>query len=228
MTESEDKNWVWKRVGIYDRLTAAEVGLYYERYHDLLDLVVVRCQVRAGDRVLDIGTGTGELARRFAQHRGCQVVGLDPSEAMIEAARRKASARYKTTAGQWGEVSFQVAGAPFLEIPYPDGAFDAVASTQAFHHLHERHKAAAVREMARVLRPPEAAEGRGGGRLAIGDPMFENRGALEAALARWPDDLEDEYFAYLETLEEMFGDAGLSYHAERVSSINWVAWGQKL
>ena len=62
----------------------------------------------------------------------------------------------------------------------------------------------------------------------IGDPMFENRGALDAALARWPDDLEEEYFAYLETLETFFGDAGLSYHPERVSRINWVVWGQRL
>ena len=222
MTEHEEKSWIWKRVGIYDRLTSAEVGLYYERYHDLLDLVIVRCQVKADDRALDIGTGTGELARRFAQNRGCRVVGLDPSEAMIQAAQQKCET------GQWGEVTFQVAGAPFLEIPYPGGAFDAVASTQAFHHLHERHKAAAVREMARVLRPPAAVEGRGGGWLAIGDPMFENRGALEEALARWPEDLEDEYFAYLETLETFFGDAGLSYHAERVSRINWVVWGQRL
>ena len=221
MMESGEKSWIWEQAGDYDRWTFAEVGLYYERYHDLLDLVVVRCQVRAGERVLDIGTGTGELARRFAQHRGCRVVGLDPSEAMIEEARRKAAA------GQWGEVTFQVAGAPFLEIPYPDGAFDAVASTQAFHHLHERHKAAAVQEMARVLRPPGAAEGRGGGRLAIGDPMFQNRGALEEALVRWPDDLEEEYFSYLETLETFFGEAGLSYHAERLSRINWVVWGQR-
>jgi len=221
MNESGDKSWIWQRVGIYDRLTSAEVGLYYERYHDLLDLVVVRCQVRAGDRVLDIGTGTGELARRFARHRGCRVVGLDPSEAMIQAARQKAAD------GSWGEVSFQVASAPFLEIPHPDCAFDAVASTQAFHHLHERQKAAAVREMARVLRSPGTAEGRGGGWLAIGDPMFQNRGALEDALARWPDDLEEEYFAYLETLETFFGDAGLSYHAERVSRINFVVWGQR-
>jgi putative AdoMet-dependent methyltransferase len=220
MMESGEKSWIWEQAGDYDRWTFAEVGLYYERYHDLLDLVVVRCQVRAGERVLDIGTGTGELARRLAQHRGCRVVGLDPSEAMIEEARRKADA------GQWGEITFQVAGAPFLEIPYPDGAFDAVASTQAFHHLHERHKAAAVQEMARVLRSPGAVEGRGG-RLAIGDPMFQNRGALEEALVRWPDDLEEEYFSYLETLETFFGDAGLSYHAERLSRINWVVWGQR-
>jgi len=221
MTADGEKSWIWEQAGDYDRWTFTERGLYYERYHDLLDLVVVRCQVRAGERVLDIGTGTGELARRFAQHRGCRVVGLDPSEAMIEEARRKAAA------GTWSGVTFQVAGAPFLEIPYPDGAFDAVASTQAFHHLHERHKAAAVQEMARVLRPPGKVEGRGGGWLAIGDPTFQNRGALEEALARWPDDLEEEYFAYLETLETFFGDAGLSYHAERVSRINWVVWGQR-
>lgn len=208
-----DKTWIWDRPGNYDRWTADEVGLYYERYHDLLDLVLVRCQVKKGCRVLDIGTGTGELARRFAQNRGCRVVGLDPSVGMVEEARRKAAA------GKWGDVEFRVAEAPFLAISYPDGTFDAVASTQAFHHIHERHKLAAVGEMARVLKA--------GGRLALGDPMFHDRADLEAALARWPEELEEEYFAYLDTLPAMFRDAGLSFHAERLSRINWVVWGEK-
>lgn len=208
-----DKTWVWNKPGNYDRWTAGEVGIYYERYHDLLDFVVVRCRVKKGYRVLDIGTGTGELARRFSQNRGCRVVGLDPSPGMVAEASRKA------VEGEWGDVEFQVAEAPFLSIPYPDGVFDAVASTQAFHHLHERHKGAAIREMARVLKS--------GGRLALGDPMFQSRADLEAALARWPDELEEEYFAYLDTLPAMFRDAGLSFHAERLSRINWVVWGHK-
>ncbi len=208
-----DKTWIWAGPGDYDLWTAAEAGLYYERYHDLLDLVVVRCRVTKGCWVLDIGTGTGELARRFAQNRGCTVLGLDPSAGMVEEARRKAAQ------GKWGDVEFQVAKAPFLEIPYADGAFDAIASTHAFHHIHERHKPVAVREMARVLKD--------GGRLAIGDPMFHDRAALEAALARWPDELEEEYFAYLDTLPAMFRDAGLSFRVEQLSRINWVVWGEK-
>ena len=213
MTDNLAETWIWDEAGDYDEWTAAGKCIYYERYNDLLDLVVVRCQATKGDLVLDIGAGTGELARRFAQNRGCRVVGLDPSLAMI------AEARCKASGGGWGDVTFQVIEAPFLEIPYPDGTFDALGSTMAFHHLHEQHKPAAVLEMARVLGT--------GGKLSIGDVMFHNAAGLKAALARWPEELEEEYFAYLDTLAPMFRDAGLTFHAEQLSRINWVVWGQK-
>jgi ubiquinone/menaquinone biosynthesis C-methylase UbiE len=211
--DEQQKAWIWSEPGRYDRRTAAEACIYYERYNDLLDLVVVRCQVRKGDRVLDIGTGTGELARRFALNRGCRVVGLDPTAGMVDEACRKAGEE------DWGNVQFRVVDAPFLEIPYPDRIFDAVASTQAFHHLPEGDKPAAVREMARVLC--------NGGRLAIGDVVFHCQADLKVALARWPEELEEECFAYLDTLQPMFRDAGLSIHAEQLSRANWVVWGRK-
>ena len=213
MSNEREQSWIWQEAGDYDRWTAAEWGLYYERYDDLLERVSARCQAQAGDSVLDIGTGTGSLALRLAQNRGCRVVGLDPSPGMIAAARRKAAGSGALN------VTFEAAEAPFLAIPYPGDAFAAVVSSLAFHHVHERDKPAALAEMARVLHP--------GGCLAIGDSMFRNRADLDAALERWPDELEDEYFAYLDTLPAMFDGAGLGFQAEQVSRINWVVWGVK-
>ena len=149
------------------------------------------------------------------------MAGLDTSAGMIAEASRNA-----LQAG-WGDVRFQVSPAPFLDIPFPDGSFDAVGSTQAFHHLHERHKPAALREMARVLRSSDPNRGRPGGRLALGDVMFQNQAHLQAALARWSGELEEEYFACLEILGPMFAAAGLTFHAEQISRINWVVWGSK-
>jgi SAM-dependent methyltransferase len=61
----------------------------YERYSEVLDTVLQRARVGGGMRVLDIGTGTGNLALRCVA-KGASVVGLDPSERMLAGARRKA------------------------------------------------------------------------------------------------------------------------------------------
>jgi SAM-dependent methyltransferase len=95
-------------------------------------------------RIIDLGTGTGAaalmLSRRFPE---AEVVGVDISEPMIDAARAKLAA-----SGGRGRVTFEVADA--AELPYPDAAFDLVAqiSTPVFFD-----------EIARVLAP--------GGHVAI-------------------------------------------------------------
>ncbi len=94
----------------------------------------------AGQRVLDLGTGTGTLARGFAL-RGCQSVGLDPSPRMLEQAR--ALDRDAGVAIEYVEAGAEDTG-------LPGAAFDVVCAGQCWHWF-DRERAA--REVARVLRP---------------------------------------------------------------------------
>jgi SAM-dependent methyltransferase len=89
---------------------------------------------------LDIGTGTGTLARGFAE-RGCHVTGIDRSEQMI--------AQAKELSQQQGlDVDFRVATAE--ETGLPDSSFDIVTAGQCWHWF-DRPKAA--QEMKRLLKP---------------------------------------------------------------------------
>jgi SAM-dependent methyltransferase len=100
-----------------------------------------------GQRLVDLGTGTGTLARGFAR-RGCRVIGIDPKEAMLAQARRLAE-----EAGLHG-IDYRCATAE--ETGLPAGSADVVTAGQCWHWF-DRPRAA--REVARVLDA--------GGRLAI-------------------------------------------------------------
>jgi len=102
--------------------------------------------VVAGQRLLDLGTGTGSLARGFAR-RGLQVVGLDPSLPMLDEARR-----LDDTAG----VAVQYVEARAESTGLPDASFDVVSAGQCWHWFEP---ARAAREVRRLLRP--------GGRVVI-------------------------------------------------------------
>jgi ubiquinone/menaquinone biosynthesis C-methylase UbiE len=117
----------------------------------VFDRLVAASGARPADKVLDIGCGTGYFARRIAPAVGPDgaVVGIDPSEPMVDYASRLAPAG----------CSFRVAGAENL--PFGDTSFDLIVSSLAFHHIPAEHRGDAVREMFRVLRP--------GGRLFIAD-----------------------------------------------------------
>ena len=104
--------------------------------------------LRPRERVVDIGSGTGEHARALADAVGesGEVVGVDPNEGMrAEAARRAPRARF-------------VDGTAY-DLPFPDGSVDAVTCERVFQHLDDPDRA--TREIARVLRP--------GGRVVITD-----------------------------------------------------------
>ncbi|MFI6318035.1 class I SAM-dependent methyltransferase [Nonomuraea sp. NPDC050556] len=103
---------------------------------------------RQDDRVLDVGCGTGYLTRILATRAG-RVTGVDLSSAMIGYARRRAPANCDYVVGE-GQA-----------LDLPDASFDVVVSSLAVHHIPSGARAAAIREMFRVLRP--------GGRLMIAE-----------------------------------------------------------
>ena len=99
-------------------------------------------------RILELGTGTGETARRvLAFHPGAHLVGIDASENMLARAREALP-----------DADLRVAR---LEDPLPDGPFDLVFSALTVHHLDGPHKADLFRRVASALRP--------GGRFVLGD-----------------------------------------------------------
>jgi demethylmenaquinone methyltransferase/2-methoxy-6-polyprenyl-1,4-benzoquinol methylase len=96
-----------------------------------------------GERVLDVATGTGLVALAHAR-RGCTVVGLDQSEAMMGVARA-ALAREP-----WKErVTFVVGEAERL--PFEDRSFDALSFTYLLRYVDDR--LATMRELVRVVKP---------------------------------------------------------------------------
>ena len=105
---------------------------------------VMVANLREGQRVLDIAGGTGELALAFSKKVGTtgQVVHTDINEAMLRTGRDRL-----LDAG----VILPTVVCDAEKLPFPDGHFDVVSV--AFGLRNMTHKDAALREMARVLKP---------------------------------------------------------------------------
>jgi SAM-dependent methyltransferase len=150
--------------------TAAEV---YEEmfvpalFRDAAEPLVAMAGIEPGSRVLDVGCGTGIVARlaRDRVGRTGQVAGVDLNDGMLAVAARIAP-----------DVEWRQGDAASL--PFPDGAFDVVVSQFAIMFFTDRE--GALREMVRVTRP--------GGRILVSffdslerNPAFETLGALAEA-----------------------------------------------
>jgi L-threonylcarbamoyladenylate synthase len=129
----------------YAAMIEAEIPVYGQLQEQL--------ELASGDvvrRILELGTGTGETARRLlARHPDATLVGVDESDEMLSVARSRLPA---------DRAELVVAR---LEDELPDGRFDLVASALTVHHLAPAEKRRLFRRVREALSP--------GGRFVLAD-----------------------------------------------------------
>lgn len=169
----------------------------FKRYGDRWDPAVIERyrgwlagHVPAGGALLDLGGGTGALARKLAEALDCKVTVLDPTPEMV--AQMEPHPRVTAKLGTAEAM------------PLADASFDAIVISDAFHHFRDQDGAAA--EISRVVRP-------GGGVLVLEfDPTV---GVMP--LIVWGEKLLGEPGAFF-TPEEacaFFAGHGIEGHCER-------------
>jgi Methylase involved in ubiquinone/menaquinone biosynthesis len=149
----EDKWGFDELAGDHDRLVREDKAKYRD-YDEALRLIVKRVSPVRGERGLDIGTGTGNLAG-LCLEAGAAMAAVDQSKEMLKACRRK-----------FPEVETRLGN--FLALPYLDGRFDFAVSSFALRHLTDSQILLAVQEMRRVLKPH--------GRICVADLMTAGEG----------------------------------------------------
>lgn len=165
-------------------------GFIIDRGRALVELLAPQ----AGERVLDLGCGTGDMARHIADH-GARVVGVDASPDMIAAAQ-----------GRFPDLDFRITDAAAL--PF-EAEFDAVYSHAVLHWVRQAEEAA--RGIARALRP--------GGRFVAEFGGLRNCAALEAAFGTALKDVTGRdyaspwYFPRLSDYAVQLEDNGLGVRA---------------
>ena len=156
--------------GVYDLLNQVMTAGLHHRWRSR---AVELAAVGPGARVLDVATGTGDLAFALAEAvaPGGEILATDFSEKMLEIARRKALARGTVDAA----VSFSTANA--LALPFGDDEFDA--ATVGFGVRNFSDLAQGLSELVRVVRP--------GGRVVILEMTTPVRPPLATFFSLWFD-----------------------------------------
>jgi tRNA (cmo5U34)-methyltransferase len=168
--------WHWDPATYLDKMLA-EVPAYPE----LQEQITAAAEGMDARRILELGIGTGETARRImARHPEATLVAIDSSPEMLERARDVLP-----------DADLRLAR---LEDPLPEGLFDLIVSALAVHHLDGAGKRDLFQRIAAALRP--------GGRLVLGDVVVPDDEQDVVTPIDWEYDLPDRVDDQLEWLRD--------------------------
>jgi SAM-dependent methyltransferase len=143
-SRSERQGLEWQ-IGVWDRISQLYVREIDPRFAPVVQNVLRRGGLKAGDRVLDLGTGTGSVAIGAAALVGSagRVTGVDISPDMLALARRRVA--------ESGHSNVDLLEGRAEQLPAEDGSVDVLLSSLSLMYVIDRGVAA--REIRRVLRP---------------------------------------------------------------------------
>ena len=183
----------------YDHTTRTETIFPFDGYDEVLDTVVRQVNPCPGMTVLDIGTGTANLALRFAE-RGCDLWCTDFSESMLEKAREKLPNAH------FIPHDFRTDLPPELA----EKRFDAIVSAYVFHHVELPRKV----EICKMLTMYNLKRG---GKLVIADLSFQNRAVMEAFARSIGDMWEEEPYWLVDAALPALKSVGLQAEYVQIS-----------
>lgn len=195
----------------YDEVVSLEDGAYselFKNYQEILNETVRQISKFKGAKIIDIGSGTGNLTN-IAKEFGYDSVGIEPNLKT----RNIAASKYP---------DLKFLSGTFLDLPIDDNSLDGIISSLAFHNLTPKEKIQAVKLFKEKLNDK--------GTVVIADTIYENEDVREKLLHELKDkgeedlllELNKEFSATKEELREIFEEQGFKVSFVQLNKFVWI------